>query len=93
VVVADRRTPHATSANTGENAVSGRSSPFQRAKAVTDFAREGGGPPPVDRGLCKQRNTVERCTTTSPSNGAALAARYDKTATIHLAGIFIWSAR
>ncbi|WP_078857809.1 hypothetical protein [Streptomyces sp. NRRL F-4474] len=40
----------------------------------------------------KQRNTVERCIDKlNPWRG--LATRRAKTATIYLAGIFIWSAR
>jgi hypothetical protein len=55
----------------------------------------GGRPPAFDREICKQRNTVERCINRlKPWRG--IATRYEKTATIyrlHLAGIFIWSAR
>ncbi|MFI0759986.1 IS5 family transposase [Streptomyces anulatus] len=57
----------------------------------------GGRPPAFDRDAYKQRNTVERCIN-KLKQWRGLATRYDKTATIyqaalHLAGIFIWSAR
>ncbi|WP_354604577.1 IS5 family transposase [Streptomyces panacea] len=57
----------------------------------------GGRPPFFDRDTYKQRNTVERCIN-KLKQWRGLATRYDKTATIylaglHLAGIFIWSAR
>ncbi|MFE1956270.1 IS5/IS1182 family transposase, partial [Streptomyces sp. NPDC059524] len=39
-----------------------------------------------------QRNTVERCINRL-KQWRGLATRYDKTATIYLAAIFIWSAR
>jgi transposase len=57
----------------------------------------GGRPPAFDREAYKQRNTVERCIN-KLKQWRGLATRYDKTATIylaglHLAGIFIWSAR
>jgi transposase len=57
----------------------------------------GGRPPAFDRQAYKQRNTVERCIN-KLKQWRGLATRYDKTATIylaglHLAGIFIWSAR
>ncbi|WP_373303848.1 IS5 family transposase [Streptomyces cavourensis] len=59
--------------------------------------RLGGRPPAFDREAYKQRNTVERCITRL-KQWRGLATRYDKTATIYLAGlhiaaIFIWSAR
>ncbi|MFE5624613.1 IS5 family transposase [Streptomyces virginiae] len=59
--------------------------------------RLGGRPPAFDREAYKQRNTVERCVNRLKQCGG-LATRYDKTATIYLAGlhiaaIFIWSAR
>lgn len=52
---------------------------------------------PFDREAYKQRNTVERCIN-KLKQWRGLATRYDKTATIYLAGlhlaaIFIWSAR
>ncbi|MFD7886559.1 IS5 family transposase [Streptomyces bauhiniae] len=57
----------------------------------------GGRPPAFDREAYKQRNTVERCINRL-KQWRGLATRYDKTATIYLAGlhiaaIFIWSAR
>ena len=57
----------------------------------------GGRPPAFDREAYKQRNTVERCIN-KIKQWRGLATRYDKTATIYLAGlhiaaIFIWSAR
>ncbi|MFB7984117.1 IS5 family transposase, partial [Streptomyces vinaceus] len=57
----------------------------------------GGRPPAFDREAYKQRNTVERCIN-KLKQWRGLATRYDKTATIylaalHLAAIFIWSAR
>jgi transposase len=57
----------------------------------------GGRPPAFDRVAYKQRNTVERCINRL-KQWRGLATRYDKTATIYLAGlhlaaIFIWSAR
>jgi transposase len=57
----------------------------------------GGRPPAFDREAYKQRNTVERCIN-KIKQWRGLATRYDKTATIYLAGlhlaaILIWSAR
>jgi transposase len=57
----------------------------------------GGRPPAFDREVYKQRNTVERCINRL-KQWRGIATRYEKTATIylaglHLAGIFIWSAR
>lgn len=57
----------------------------------------GGRPPAFDREAYKRRNTVERCIN-KLKQWRGLATRYDKTATIYLAGlhvaaIFIWSAR
>ncbi|MFF8010782.1 IS5 family transposase [Streptomyces parvus] len=59
--------------------------------------RLGGRPPTFDREAYKQRNTVERCIN-KLKQWRGLATRYDKTATtyvaaLHLAAIFIWSAR
>ncbi|CAL9278445.1 hypothetical protein [Streptomyces sp. SudanB25_2051] len=53
--------------------------------------------PAFDREAYKQCNTVERCINRI-KQWRGLATRYDKTATIYLAGlhlaaIFIWSAR
>jgi transposase len=57
----------------------------------------GGRPPAFDRETYKQRNTVERCINRM-KQWRGIATRYEKTATIYLAGlyvagIFIWSAR
>ncbi|MFB7541426.1 IS5 family transposase [Streptomyces zaomyceticus] len=59
--------------------------------------RLGGRPPAFDRETYKQRNTVDRCIN-KLKQWRGLATRYEKTATIYLAGlhiaaIFIWSAR
>lgn len=56
----------------------------------------GGRPPAFDRGRYKQRNAVER-TISKLKQWRGLATRYNKTATIYLAGlhlaaIHIWSA-
>ncbi|MFF9090988.1 IS5 family transposase [Streptomyces sp. NPDC014991] len=57
----------------------------------------GGRPPAFDRESYKQRNTVERCINRL-KQWRGIATRYEKTATIylaglHIAGIFLWSAR
>ncbi|MFF2654936.1 IS5 family transposase, partial [Streptomyces sp. NPDC058045] len=57
----------------------------------------GGRPPAFDREAYHQRNTVERCIN-KLKQWRGLATRYDKTATIylarlHIAAIFLWSAR
>ncbi|MFD5898851.1 IS5 family transposase [Streptomyces sp. NPDC060366] len=57
---------------------------------------QGGRPPAFDRNAYKQRNTVERCIN-KLKQWRGIATRYDKTATIylaglHIAGIFLWSA-
>ncbi|WP_374112964.1 IS5 family transposase [Streptomyces sp. WAC 00631] len=57
----------------------------------------GGRPPVFDREAYKQRNTVERCINRL-KQWRGIATRYEKTATIylaglHIAGIFLWSAR
>lgn len=59
--------------------------------------RRGGRPPSFDREAYKRRNTVERCINRL-KNWRGRATRYEKTATVfraglHIAGIFIWSAR
>jgi transposase len=59
--------------------------------------RSGGRPPAFDSEASKRRNTVDRCIN-KLKQGRGLATRYDKTATIYLAGlhiaaIFMWSAR
>nr|WP_310437227.1 IS5 family transposase [Streptomyces sp. 3330] len=58
---------------------------------------QGGRPPAFDRDAYKQRNTVERCINRL-KQWRGIATRYEKTATIflaglHIAGIFLWSAR
>jgi transposase len=58
---------------------------------------DGGRPPAFDREAYKQRNTVERCINRL-KQWRGIATRYEKTATIylaglHVAGIFLWSAR
>ncbi|MFF4999646.1 IS5 family transposase [Streptomyces sp. NPDC000656] len=57
----------------------------------------GGRPPAFDREAYKERNTVERCINRL-KQWRGIATRYEKTATIylaglHVAGIFLWSAR
>ncbi|WP_199819205.1 IS5 family transposase [Streptomyces sp. NRRL S-378] len=57
----------------------------------------GGRPPAFDREAYKQRNTVERCINRL-KQWRGIATRYEKTATVYLAGlhvaaILIWSAR
>lgn len=59
--------------------------------------RAGGRPPTFDRDTYKQRNTVERCINRL-KQWRGLATRYDKNSTVylaalHIAAIFIWSAR
>ncbi|MFJ8505094.1 IS5 family transposase [Streptomyces avermitilis] len=63
----------------------------------TRRGRAGGRPPVFDREAYKQRNTVERCINRL-KQWRGIATRYEKTATIylaglHIAGIFLWSAR
>ncbi|MFC9932298.1 IS5 family transposase [Streptomyces sp. NPDC127190] len=58
---------------------------------------QGGRPPVFDRQTYKQRNTVERCINRL-KQWRGIATRYEKTATIylaglHIAGILLWSAR
>ncbi|MFG2409841.1 IS5 family transposase [Streptomyces brevispora] len=58
---------------------------------------QGGRPPAFDREAYKQRNTVERCINRL-KQCRGIATRYEKTATIylaglHIAGIFLLSAR
>jgi transposase len=58
---------------------------------------QGGRPPAFDLETYKQRNTVERCINRL-KQWRGIATRYEKTATIylaglHIAGIFLWSAR
>ncbi|MDQ1006939.1 transposase [Streptomyces sp. V4I23] len=58
---------------------------------------QGGRPPAFDRETSKQRNTVERCINRL-KQWRGIATRYEKTATIylaglHIAGILLWSAR
>ncbi|MFF0463947.1 IS5 family transposase, partial [Streptomyces mexicanus] len=71
--------------------------PADQAANRKRLGRRGGRPPAFDREAYKQRNTVERCIN-KLKQWRGLATRYDKTATsylagLHLAAIFIWSAR
>nr|BBA84053.1 transposase [Streptomyces lavendulae] len=71
--------------------------PADQAANRKRLGRRGGRPPAFDREAYKQRNTVERCIN-KLKQWRGLATRYDKTATVYLAGlhlaaIFIWSAR
>ncbi|MGE9697857.1 MULTISPECIES: IS5 family transposase [unclassified Streptomyces] len=71
--------------------------PADQAANRRRLGSHGGRPPAFDREAYKQRNTVERCIN-KLKQWRGLATRYDKTATIylaalHLAAIFIWSAR
>ncbi|MEU4090642.1 transposase, partial [Streptomyces aureus] len=71
--------------------------PADQAANRKRLGRLGGRPPSFDSEAYKQRNTVERCIN-KLKQWRGLATRYDKTATIYLAGlhlaaIFIWSAR
>ncbi|RPK69014.1 Transposase DDE domain protein [Streptomyces sp. ADI95-17] len=57
----------------------------------------GGRPPAFDRETYKWRNAVERCINRL-KQWRGIATRYEKTATVylaglHIAGIFLWSAR
>ncbi|KOU64206.1 transposase [Streptomyces sp. WM4235] len=71
--------------------------PADQAANRKRLGSRGGRPPAFDREAYKQRNTVERCIN-KLKQWRGLATRYDKTATVYLAGlhlaaIFIWSAR
>lgn len=71
--------------------------PADQAANRKRLGQLGGRPPAFDREAYKQRNTVERCIN-KLKQWRGLATRYDKNATIYLAGlhlaaIFIWSAR
>jgi transposase len=57
----------------------------------------GGRPPAFDRETYKRRNAVERCINRL-KQWRGIATRYEKTATVylaglHIAGFFLWSAR
>jgi transposase len=70
--------------------------PIDQAAHRKRRGSHGGRPPAFDRDAYKQRNTVERCIN-KLKQWRGLATRYDKTATVYLAGlhlaaIFIWSA-
>lgn len=59
--------------------------------------RRGGRPSAFDREAYKQRNTVERCINRL-KQWRGIATHYEKSAAVylaglHIAGIFIWSAR
>ncbi|WP_443058098.1 IS5 family transposase [Streptomyces sp. NBC_00820] len=69
----------------------------ERIDQINGRIRRGEGRCRLDRAAYRRRNVVERCFNRLKHN-KALATRYDKTATIylgglHLAAIFIWSAR
>jgi transposase len=71
--------------------------PADQAANRNRLGSRGGRPPAFDRDAYKRRNTVERCIN-KLKQWRGLATRYDKTATsylagLHLAAIFIWSAR
>nr|WP_279345063.1 IS5 family transposase [Streptomyces sp. PBSH9] len=71
--------------------------PVDQAANRKQLGSRGGRPPAFPRETYKQRNMVERCIN-KIKQWRGLATRYDKTATIylaalHLAGIFVWSAR
>ncbi|MFE2126706.1 IS5 family transposase [Streptomyces amritsarensis] len=99
VVLADKADSSRRSAATFDGAASGPSFHSPRARSPTANGSAGSAtrPPAFDREAYKQRNTVERCIN-KLKQWRGLATRYDKTATIYLAGlhlaaIFIWSAR
>lgn len=71
--------------------------PADQAANRKRLGSHGGRPPAFDREAYKQRNSIERCIN-KLKQWRGPATRYDKTATIylarlHLAAIFIWSAR
>ncbi|WP_394298395.1 IS5 family transposase [Streptomyces rimosus] len=71
--------------------------PADQAANRKRLGSRGGRPPAFDHEAYKQRNVVERCINRL-KQWRGLATRYDKTSTIYLAGlhlaaIFIWSAR
>lgn len=71
--------------------------PVGQAADRKRLGSRGGRLPAFDREACKRRNTVERCIN-KLKQWRGLPTRYDKIATIYLAGlhiaaIFIWSAR
>lgn len=68
----------------------------QRAHWLRRGSR-GGRPPAFDRETYKQRNSVERCINRL-KQWRGIATRYEKTATIylaglHIAGVFLWSTQ
>ncbi len=66
--------------------------PADQAANRKRLGSRGGIPPAFDRDAYEQRNTVERCINKLKQR-RGLATRYDKTAIICLAVIFIWSVR
>ncbi|MFJ5919099.1 IS5 family transposase [Streptomyces ardesiacus] len=71
--------------------------PIDQIAKRKNRGQRGGRPPAFNRENYRQRNTVERCINRL-KQWRGLATRYDKTATIYLAGlhiaaIFLWSAR
>ncbi|POX47946.1 hypothetical protein C3488_22025 [Streptomyces sp. Ru72] len=68
----------------------------QRGHRLRRGSRRG-RPPAFEREAYKRRNTVERCINRL-KQWRGIATRYEKTATVylaglHIAGIFLWSAR
>lgn len=62
--------------------------PADQAANRKRLGSHDGRPPAFDREAYKRRNTVERCIN-KLKQWRGLATRYDKTATIHLAGLHI----
>ncbi|SFY48361.1 hypothetical protein STEPF1_01585 [Streptomyces sp. F-1] len=62
--------------------------PADQAANRKRLGSRGGRPPGFDRDTYKPRNTVERCIN-KLKQWRGLATRYDKTATIYLAGLHI----
>lgn len=92
-----RRTLHARSASTKRGIRAVIPVPADQRGHRLRRGSQGGRPPAFDREAYKQRNTVERCINRL-KQWRGLATRYEKTATIYLAGlyvagIFLWSAR
>ncbi len=60
--------------------------PADRRRHRLRRVSRGGGPPAFARETSKQRNTVERCINRL-KQWRGIVTRYEKTATIHLAGL------
>ncbi|WP_445399509.1 hypothetical protein ACSMX9_02150 [Streptomyces sp. LE64] len=61
---------------------------------AVERGQAGGGPPAFDQEACRQRDAVVRCVS-GLNQWRAIATRYEKAATIylaglHVAGIFLW---